>query len=295
MSYAPILNALGFSADERVVVFNADDFGLCESSISALDDLADIGIVSSASVMVPCPWFPAAAEWSRQHPEFSIGVHLTLTSEWNNYRWPSITPPFDGSGLLDSQGYLHQSRDSMVNEANEHAVSLEMIAQVERATQFGIDITHIDSHMYTALRQPFFKHYYALQKRFCTPVVLWPLRDRPSIGIDEDELNQTTSWLKQQSPAYLLDQHLWTRMAPPAATIDTVKKMLSNLKPGLSRFYIHPAKDSPELRRIVPDWQCRVADYDVFMSTELLQYIKRLGIKMVSYRQLKHAMQNTIT
>ena len=86
MSYSAALKHLGFDSRDRVVLFNADDFGLCESSISAVDELANVGVLSSASLMPPCPWFPAAAQWSVENPEFSVGVHLTLNSEWSTYQ-----------------------------------------------------------------------------------------------------------------------------------------------------------------------------------------------------------------
>ncbi len=294
MSYSAVLEALGFAPDQRVVVFSADDFGLCESSISAIDDLADFGIVSSASIMTPCPWFPAAAEWARKHSEFSVGVHLTLTSEWDGYRWPPQAPRSSISGLVDQLGYLHQQRDEVLMNASAESVALELQTQVQLALQQDIDITHLDSHMYTAVRLPFLYDYLALQQLFDVPVVLWPLQDRPNIGMQPEELDEATQalgLLVEQHRAFLYDRQMWTRMAPPAADVDTVKQMLSQLEPGLTRFYIHPAKDSPELRRIVPDWQCRVADYEVFMSRELRQYIARSGIQTVSCRQLRDTIR----
>ncbi len=294
MSYAAVLAELGFAPDQRVVVFSADDFGLCESSLTALEELADFGLVSSASVMVPCPWFPAAADWARQHPEFSVGVHLTLTSEWESYRWPPLAPQSSLSGLVDQHGYLHQQRQAVIDNASPENVALELQTQVQRALQHGIDVTHIDSHMYTALRLPFLYDYLALQQLFEVPVVLWPLQGRPAIGMQPEELaeaSQAILVLVEQQRAFQLKQQLWTRMAPPAADLDTVKRMLSQLKPGLTRFYIHPAKDSPELRRIVPDWQCRVADYEVFMSKELRRFMVASGIQSVSYRQLRDTIR----
>lgn len=294
MSYTPLLEYLGFEPDERVVVFTADDFGMCEATISALDDLADAGIVSSASVMAPCPWFPAAAEWARQHPEFSVGVHLTLTSEWSNYRWSSVTEQTENSGLLDGTGYLHRERQDVVAHANPVAVSEEMQAQVRRALDAGIDVTHIDSHMYTAVRLPFLPDYLNLQQQFDVPVVLWPFQDRPDIGMPSEELAQASELVAtgvNSGDLFVLAKQLWTRMAPPAADVETVKQMLSELPQGLTRFYIHPAKDTRELRRIVPDWQCRVADHQVFLSSELRRFIQRSEIHMVSYRQLRNAMR----
>jgi predicted glycoside hydrolase/deacetylase ChbG (UPF0249 family) len=294
MSYSAILEELGFSPTDRVVAFNADDFGMCESTIAALEDLADAGIVSSASVMVPCPWFPAAAAWSKAHPGFDIGIHLTLTSEWDNYRWAPLTDRSPDSSLVDAEGYMHKQRQTVVDRADPQAVNIELQAQVRLALKHGIDLTHIDAHMYTAVHLPFLPYYMDLQKTFNIPAVLWRFTERPDVGFRGDELAQASRMLQsqvRQGQAFVLDKQLWTRMAPPAADVDTVKQMLSQLPPGLTRFYIHPAKDSPELRRIIPDWQCRVADYKTFLSPELRRYIQNAGIRVTGYRQIRDAMR----
>ena len=103
----PHLKRLGFQADDRVVVVHADDIGMCHATLPAIDELMAIGLVTSASAMVPCPWFLEAASWHRRNPQFDLGIRLTLTSEWQHYRWGPLSCRDEGSGLLDDQGYFH--------------------------------------------------------------------------------------------------------------------------------------------------------------------------------------------
>src|SRR5580765_7001185 len=103
----PTLKRLGFASQDRVVLIHADDIGMSQSTIGALADVMEFGLVSSASVMVPCPWFPTAAAWSREHPDADIGVHLVLTSEWEHYRWRPVSTLDRASGLIDEEGFLH--------------------------------------------------------------------------------------------------------------------------------------------------------------------------------------------
>jgi hypothetical protein len=97
----PVLRKLGFADDDRVVIIHADDIGMCQATMSAFADLVDFGLISSGAVMVPCPWFPQAAAYCRQHPLVDLGVHLTLTSEWDGYRWGPVSTRDPASGLID--------------------------------------------------------------------------------------------------------------------------------------------------------------------------------------------------
>ena len=87
----PILAHLGFRPDDRVVIIHADDLGMCHATIPAVAELFDAGLVSSAATMVPCPWFPAVAAYARANPAVDIGVHATLTCEWDACRWGPLS------------------------------------------------------------------------------------------------------------------------------------------------------------------------------------------------------------
>ena len=102
----PFLHKLGYSPTDRVVVLHADDIGMCHSTLLAYDELLDAGLISSAAVMMPCPWSNAAGQLCQQHadhPGLDMGVHLTLTSEWTDYRWRPLSTADPASGLLDDE------------------------------------------------------------------------------------------------------------------------------------------------------------------------------------------------
>src|SRR5690349_9171744 len=138
----PALQQLGFGPQDRVVIIHADDIGMCRATLPALADLLDVGLVSSAAVMVPCPWFPQVAAWCRAHPAVDMGVHLTVNSEWETYRWGPLSTRDLASGLLDDAGYFHAWPPATFAQADPSAVAAELRAQVARALQAGIRPTH---------------------------------------------------------------------------------------------------------------------------------------------------------
>jgi len=143
----PVLNKLGFSNNDRVVITHTDDIGMCQASVDAFADLIDFGLISSGAVMVPCPWFLETAAYARLHPEADLGVHLTLTSEWETYRWGPISTRDPKSGLMDDQGFFHRTTEEVWRQADPSAAIAELEAQVGRALAEGIIPTHIDTHM----------------------------------------------------------------------------------------------------------------------------------------------------
>ena len=130
---------------------------MCQATLSAYDDLMDFGLISSAAVMVPCPCFPQTAEYCRKHPEVDMGVHLTLNSEWNGYRWGTISTCDLASGLMDDEGYFYRRQPPVHEQGDSGAAKIELRAQIDRALAAGIDATHIDSHMGTIAHENFWR------------------------------------------------------------------------------------------------------------------------------------------
>jgi predicted glycoside hydrolase/deacetylase ChbG (UPF0249 family) len=145
----PVLRKLGLAENDRVVIIHADDVGMCQATLPAFAELVDFGLISSAAVMVPCPWFLAAAAFCREHPGVDVGVHSTLTSEWETYRWGPISTRDPNSGLLDAQGCFPRTSEEVQARAQPEAARTELEAQVKRAVEAGVDVTHIDTHMGT--------------------------------------------------------------------------------------------------------------------------------------------------
>jgi hypothetical protein len=157
-------------AAKRVVI-HEDDVGMTHGANIAFVELSERGTCSSGSVMVPCPWFPEAAEIARNNPALDVGVHLTLTSEQKPYRWRPLTAPPKSAGLTDALGYFWPDVPS-ARKANPDAVEAELRAQIAAAYAAGIDVTHLDAHMGTAQMPEFVGIFRRLGHEYRLPVLL---------------------------------------------------------------------------------------------------------------------------
>ncbi|HEV2961259.1 MAG TPA: polysaccharide deacetylase family protein [Candidatus Angelobacter sp.] len=280
----PALRRLGFGAKDRVVIIHADDIGMCEATVPAVVELLDFGLVSSCSVMVPCPWFPLAAEWSRLHPETDVGVHITLTSEWANYRWRPVSTLNPTSGLLDETGFMPRTTKQIQRQGKPEAIFKEACAQVAIAQRFGIRPSHLDSHMF-ALKGAFLSIYLQLILNLRLPALL----DRKALKSREQRGTDTLEVEEQGIPVF---DHVGSPPAggPPEDRIAILKSLFSALPFGLSCVLLHPAHDTPELRAITPDWRYRVADWKAFRSNNLKKHLRSIGVQVITYKTLSGSM-----
>jgi hypothetical protein len=291
----PALKQLGFDATDRVAIIHADDIGMCQATLPAIADLLEFGLVSSAAVMAPCPWFPQAAAFCRDQPGADMGVHLTLNCEWQSYRWGPLSTRDPASGLLDDQGYLHTGPATVEQQADPQAVATELRAQVAAALQAGIDVTHVDAHMGTASRPPFRQFYIELALEHRLPL---PLIGRDEAGLRAQGIPPSLvaygaalgqSLAERGLP--LIDAILSLPLNDPADHVGVARRIFDNLQPGLTVLLLHPALDTPELRAMTPDWRCRVANYAACMSRELRDYVRQSGIQVIGYRPLRELMR----
>jgi predicted glycoside hydrolase/deacetylase ChbG (UPF0249 family) len=298
MNPNPFLKKLGLSENDRAVIIHTDDIGMCHASLQAFQDLWAYGTITSAAVMVPCPWFPATARICRENPEIDMGVHATLNAEWESYRWSPVSTRDQASGLLDEDGYFHQWHQAVYDNAKPEAVEKEVNAQIERALSAGIDVTHVDSHMNTILNRLFIQSYIQAAASRLLPSLLSPadvtgirLTGGSAGGIQPD---LPVAQQLENMGLLLMDAVLSMQLDEPSEQVqmETARELLGNLPIGITHFILHPSIDTVELRSIAPDWESRVANYDVFMSDELKMFIEREDIKLIGYRQIRNAMRN---
>src|SRR4051812_28925422 len=154
------------------IVVHQDDVGMNHGANLAFAELSRLGICTAGSVMVPCPWFLEVAEMQARLPALDIGVHLVLTSEFRTYRWRPLTGASQASGLVDADGYFWRTAQEVRTHAHPDAVEAELRAQVEAAKRAGIDITHIDGHMFTVLCPQYIDIYVRLGREERVPVLL---------------------------------------------------------------------------------------------------------------------------
>lgn len=293
----PLLKKLGYTDSDRLAIIHTDDIGMCQASLAAFEHLWEFGTISSGAVMTPCPWFPATAALCRANPEVDMGVHATLNSEWDAYRWGPVFTRDPESGLLDAEGYFHQWHEAVYQNAKPEAVAAEVNAQVEKALAAGIDVTHIDSHMGTILHPNFVQSYLQAGSSRLIPNML-PRASAVGFGMmgaDETTLAMYAPILNQLEAQGLpmLDGLLGMPLDDPSveSNIAIAKELLGGLPAGITHFILHPSVDTPELRAIAPDWPARVANYQAFLSQEIKDFIKNAGIHLIGYRALKQSLR----
>ena len=287
----PCLNKLGYANTDRLAIIHTDDIGMCHASIQAFVDLFGYGLISSAATMVPCPWFPHLASYCRENKNVDMGIHLTLTSEWDSFRWSPVSTHDPGSGMIDSEGYFFRTAEEAQLQGNSDAVNLELSEQVERARKAGINISHLDTHMNTVAHPKYINSYIQLAVQQKLPF-LFPRMDQDGfqkLGLDQVIASMAALLVNQleEMGIPLVDNVAGLNLENPANRLNQVKQALSSLPFGITHFIIHPSFDTPELRAITPDWQCRVADYHTFMDENLRKFINSIGIHVIGYLSLK--------
>ena len=286
------LRKLGFNDNARVVVIHADDVGMCQATLPAFTDLLDFGLLSSGATMVPCPWFPEVAGYCRKFPEIDMGVHLTLTSEWKNYRWRPISTCDITSGLMDDEGYFYRTSFEMQEKGVPYFVKTEIEAQFSLAKKHGIDVTHIDTHMFSLYHSAFISSYISLARKERIPLFLLNPQDAEEwhkADLDKETRNALSLYLDdlERDGIPLFDYVREMPLNEDKNHIGVAKNIFNTLPAGLSLILLHPAVDTPELRAITPDWRARVANYEAFKSKELRDHINNLGIQIITYRELR--------
>ncbi|HXE36110.1 MAG TPA: polysaccharide deacetylase family protein [Verrucomicrobiae bacterium] len=279
---------LGYPRDAKLVIVHADDLGMTHSVNAASIKALETGLVTSASIMVPCPWFPEMAEYAKAHPDGDLGLHLTLTSERVFYRWGPVAPRDKVPSLVDSNGYFHLNwTETTPIDARE--VELELRAQIERAMAMGVRPTHLDSHQYRLFEngKEMFQSVLRVAHEYKLPVFM--VRDwfagRPYLE-------------SSMSPDDLVVDHTVTIEpgVPPEKWMDFYTTALKNLQPGVTVFIIHLAFDDEEMRAATRErdsWGAawRQRDFNFFTSEEFRALVRQQSIKLVTWRELARALK----
>ncbi len=264
---------LGYPADAKLLILNADDLGFCHSANVGVYDCLRTGLVTSATLMVPCPWGREAA--ARYRGE-DIGVHLTLNSEWELYRWGPIT---HSPSLFGGDGGFPRTLQDVWDHADLDEVRRECRAQIERAILWGFDVSHIDAHMGTLqIRPEFFDAYLDMAIEFRLPLRM--------VGPGTEEyLGFPARDVAEEAGAVFTDELL---RVPGVGSRRMLEDHIGSLKPGVTEMFLHPAVDSPELRAIAPDWEARVDDRRIVCEEGFLQTaVEEAGVTLIGYRALR--------
>jgi predicted glycoside hydrolase/deacetylase ChbG (UPF0249 family) len=286
---------------ERRVVVHQDDVGMCHGANEAFLELSRLGAVTSGSVMVPCPWFPEIAAAAAADPSLDLGVHLTLTSEKEHYRWGPISGAPSTSGLTDPAGYLWRDVASVRRHADPAAAEIELRAQVDRALAAGIDVTHLDAHMGATLAPELCAIYLRLGADYRLPVLLTRTLggyapNNHLEGATEAEYAPFVA-AAQRDGQPLFDAVLetpWDRPRDePAAP--RYHDLFGRVGPGLSFLALHPNAPG-ELEAIEPDSShIRTDEYALFRSDEFRGWVAAQALQPVGMRQLPEVYRAGLT
>lgn len=281
-----IAERLGYPAGSKLLIIHADDLGVAHSADAASFAALESGAVTSASVMMSTPWVPEVAEWFKAHPDADLGLHLTLTSEWRDYRWGPVAPRDQVPSLLNPDGYFWPDVAPVAKNATPEDVEREIRAQVTRAMAMGIHPTHLDIHMGTlAARQD----YYAVLVKVAHEYHL------PFLAVHLPGLEKWLSMLQPNDP--VLDSLvMFTPSVRPETWTASYVQALGKLKPGFHEMIVHLGHDDSELEAITaghPDYGAawRARDYQAVTSPEFRKALNDNHIILVHWKDLKKTMQ----
>jgi predicted glycoside hydrolase/deacetylase ChbG (UPF0249 family) len=279
----------------KVVVVHEDDVGMTHGANTAFVELSRLGACSSGSVMPPCPWFPEAVELAKRDQTLDLGVHLTLTSEKAPYRWRPLTTPPASAGLTDAMGYFWPDVPH-ARKADPNAVEAELRAQVEVTLAAGLDVTHLDAHMGTALCPEFIDIYVQLGLDYKLPILL--VKDYNTYNprsysgpMSNDRYDAALERARAAGFAVfdLVQETVWDRKDDAEATY---LKIFSSLPEGLTFLSLH--FNAPgDFEVIEPSHaHIRTDEYTLFKSGKTKRWADQFGLRIVGMREMRDDLRS---
>ncbi|GKU79234.1 carbohydrate deacetylase [Paenibacillus sp. L3-i20] len=298
-----LAKALGYNENDRLLIVNADDYGLCHSVNESTQQLLKEEVISSATIMMPCAWARSGALWSAQNPQYDVGVHFTFTSEWEPYSWGPVTSNADVSSLVNEEGYFYKDSLGFEQHAEAEHVKIELVNQIEKALKLGMNPTHADNHMGSLYGLRTGKHFMVEVLDVCAAYGL-PFRLPRYITIEEGQVAPPEMKEQVQAIANLADSKgvviLDYLIGLPfqledGQTYDSfktnMKDLLGVLKPGVTELIIHPSLLTEEFQAFHREPAKRNMEHDIFRDPEIMNVLKDAGIKLIHWRELQKLQQ----
>jgi predicted glycoside hydrolase/deacetylase ChbG (UPF0249 family) len=275
---------LGYPASARLLVIHADDLGMNHSVNRATFEALEKGWITSASILVPCPWFPEVAKWATEHPSADVGIHQALNSEWTTLRWGPVSPKDKVPSLLDSDGYLPLDTPAVTENAKLAEVDTELHAQIDKAKSAGVHLTHLDSHMGALFGSTgLYRVYQSVGYSYDLPILEAKAGSHaPQVTAPAEEI--LVEKVIEIDPG--VDAKDWASW---------YRQQLQPLGPGVYQVIVHLAFDDEEMRGATydhPDWGAawRQHDLDMVQSPEFRQFLKDQGFELVGWKDLAKAL-----
>ncbi len=284
---------LGYPKDSRLLIIHADDMGLAHSVNTACIKAFEDKAITSGSMMMPCPWILEMASYIKNHPGLDVGIHLTMTSEWDLYKWGGISEASQIPSLLNKNGNFFATVEELGKTGKGADAEKELKAQIEKCIALGIQPTHLDTHMGSVLANPeLIKVYLKLSDEYKIPI-LFP---RSYVAWFPPAVSKALG-----AKIFLLDNLF---MLEPKMIgnkwIDPYRKAIENLKPGLNQIIVHLAMDNDEMQAICKGHEdygssWRQKDLDLVLSNEFKDLLKENQVILITWKQIRDLMNENST
>jgi chitin disaccharide deacetylase len=275
-----VAERLGYPADSKLLIIHADDLAVAHSENVASFDALDKKAVSSASIMVPCPWLTEVADYAKAHPDADLGLHLTLTSEWKTYRWGPVESKDKVPSLFGPDETLWLDSPIVAAHDDPQEAERELRAQVDHAVALGIHPTHLDGHMAAVFSTPkLFASYVKVAHDYHLPFLAVKLFGADFSALSEKDI--VVDSVVIASPE--VNRERWKDFY-----LDAIK----NMKPGLTEMIVHLGHDDAELQAIMVDHEpygaaWRQRDFDVITGAEFQKALHDNHIVVIRWRDLQ--------
>jgi hypothetical protein len=281
-----VAERLGFARDAKLLIVHADDVGMTHAVNAATIKALESGGVNSASIMVPCPWFPEIADYAKTHEDVDFGLHLTLTAERVYYRWGPVAPRDKVPSLVDENGYFRHDWPQGTN-IDPKEVEQEIRAQIDRAYAMGLRPTHLDSHQYRL---------YQSGKDLFDVLVRVAHEKKLPFFVVRDWFAEHPYLESGLGPDDMVIDHTVTidPGVPKEKWAEFYTTAIKNLQPGVTEFVIHVAFADEEMKAATRErdtWGAawRQRDFDFFTSTEFHKLLQQEKIQLLTWRRLWQA------
>jgi predicted glycoside hydrolase/deacetylase ChbG (UPF0249 family) len=321
---------LGWPKGAKVIIFHVDDAGMSYYSNEGAKKSIQRGIATSCSIMMPCPWAASFAKFAVANPGMDAGLHLTLTSEWKDYRWPPLNGIQHSHGLVDEEGCMWHEVADVIKNADPDVVEKEIRAQLDRALKLGLKPTHMDSHMGTLFAHiPFLERYIKVGAEYKIPVMFpggnnkllkeclnYPLlkklkaegKWKESMELPEPEITKrSTEFGKQIWDAglpVLDDLHTISGDWKPEGDnvsaeqwgkfkAQKLKETISNMLPGVAMIIVHSSDITDDFKHISASGGSRYADMLSMLDPGLKDFVKSQGIILTTWKEMMNRRAKT--
>ena len=303
-----IAERLGYDSDSKLLIIHGDDIGVSHSvNIASFDGYLN-NVINSGSAMIPSPWIKEVAAFHKKHPKYDLGLHLTLTAEWKNYKWRGVSSSNEIKSLINNENEFFDNTGDVNINADPEEVRKELQAQIDFSRLIGMNPTHIDTHMGALAVNKYLWRVY-IEVGHKNKLVSMVTMSR-SLNLFDEEFPMP-KYIVPVNDIYMLYPGADRTFIENAAGVDIANSLIVNdiykyedwyklysnkiksLQPGLNVFLLHLGYDNEELKAVTVDhpeygslW--RQLDYDVFKSKEIKQLLKDEGIKLVTWGEIRN-------